>query len=96
MALIAPVDTRVVKMTLVIALPTAPIIIEEGRCAAEPIMFVVPRELVIMEVAREKKLVMMDLLVIKVAMEVLPIIAETLSSEVIGDVVPTVASLLAV
>lgn len=86
--LIAPMDLGTSKMTLVVALPIAPIIPrEEEALVTGPMVSIVRGESIAAEVARAKELVMVGLPTIKVAMQVLPATAETLLSEAVGGIV---------
>lgn len=90
-------DIEVVEMTLVVALPTIPAIVEEGELqVARPTIFTVPRDLVITEVAGEKGTITMDPPAIEATTEVLLDIAKAWSSEAVGGTTTlAMASLLA-
>lgn len=58
--LIALMDTKVMEVTLAVASPIAPIVLEGRGACRQPMVYVVPRKPIIMEVAREKEPVMAD------------------------------------
>lgn len=82
---IALMDLRVAKMTPMVASLIASLILEgEKAHATKPMVSVVLREPIIVEIAREKDPVMVDFSVIKTIVDVLLVTIESMSGEVVG------------